>query len=55
VKLLETGKAVLVNAEVKPGDSPDPAKIKEVLQIYRAIETGKHPSRRKGIMNPKRD
>jgi hypothetical protein len=30
----------MVNAEVKPGDSPDPAKIKEVLQLYRAIEAG---------------
>jgi hypothetical protein len=37
---LESGEAVLVNAEVKPGDSPDPAKIKEVLHIYKAIEAG---------------
>lgn len=37
---LETNEAVLVNAEVKSGDSPSVAKIKEVLQIYKAVEAG---------------
>jgi hypothetical protein len=37
---LETSEAVLVNAEVKSGDSPSIAKIKEVLQIYKAVEAG---------------
>ncbi len=37
---LETNEAVLVNAEVKSGHSPGIAKIKEVLQIYKAVEAG---------------
>lgn len=37
---LETEEAILVNAEVKPENSPDPSKIKEVLQIYKSIEAG---------------
>jgi hypothetical protein len=36
----ETGEAVLVNAEVKSGDSPSQTKIKEVLVVYKALEAG---------------
>lgn len=36
--LLETAEAVLVNAEVKSDNAPSQIKIKEVLQVYKAVE-----------------
>jgi hypothetical protein len=37
---LETTEAVLVNAEVKSENAPSQTKIKEVLQVYKAVEAG---------------
>jgi Phage derived protein Gp49-like (DUF891) len=36
----DTNEAVLVNAEVKSGNSPSQTKIKEVLKVYKALEAG---------------